>query len=92
MPRPQFSLKTAVLWLTLLPAAIGALASSNKAGDGIDGHPLLLLAGALFGACIGSCRGGSQSLIGAFFGALLAWPAFVVGVIALALFGLVDLD
>jgi hypothetical protein len=93
MPRcPQFTLKTAVAWLTLLPAAIGTLATSIKASDGTEGHPLLLLAGLLFGACIGPCKGASQSLMGAFFGALLAWPAFVVGVIVFAVCGLVEID
>ena len=92
MRRPQFTLKTAVAWLTLLPAALGALVTSIKASNGTEGHPMLLLAGALLGACVGSCKGGSQSLMGAFFGSLLAWPAFVVGVIVLAVCGLVEID
>jgi hypothetical protein len=81
-----------LVWLALLPAGIGALVGSLRVGGVPDGHPLLLLAGALFGTCIGACRSSSHAVLGAFFGAVLAWPVFMVVLILLLFCGLIDLD
>jgi len=91
MPRPQFTLKAMLTWLVLLPAVVGALAASLRTGEPPDG-PVFLLAGALFGACVGSYRSSSHAALGAFFGLVLAWPTFLVVLFALMLWGLVNVD
>jgi hypothetical protein len=92
MPRPQFILKTLLLWLVLLPAAVGALVGSLNAANEAKEYPLLFIAGALFGTCIGSYRSSSHAVLGAVFGAALAWPAFLVGLFVSILVTMLEID
>ena len=92
MRRPQFALKTLLCWLILIPAGMGALAMSNNAKGDAAMLVLLCTAGAMFGASIGSYWSLPRAAIGAFLGALLAWPAILAFLAALIFLGVIKVE
>jgi hypothetical protein len=73
MPCPQFTLRALLVWVTLLPAAFGALVAAFGT-DGSMALPLLLLAGAMFGTCVAVWKDWRHAALGAYLGMMAIVP------------------
>ena len=89
MPRPQFSLKTLLCWLVLLPAAIGCVRLGFPPGPPEVNQAWLFFAGSLVGTCVGYPL--RRPVLGATLG-LLIWPAFIAAGIVLAVLDIIHVD